>query len=507
MQEGSSDEEGPTLADTGEQVPPPATTSMAVTHGDILGHILNVQDPCEAVFRSFATMRQVSHEFMYAVDAKMTNKGWLSPFTRRAAEFCDDLQPGSVLPEGTTRGAGLRRLLVQERYGEIAHGMREFAEDRVTQLLILEMLEKKLRTTNTFHIHNRILASTTTNFKLHCALARTIRVHFGSSVVVHRAIAIMNMLAEKDADDNDLHVSAPVCAYVVETMLEVMEAYARVYVFLFRQCLYIMRTVTAYHVPQNVQGKLLIQVISNVVQARLQYTSIVEPGIFLIARCVGKLDLSKQGDRALLLSCDVANVANVILDCASEHLETDPNILRTSLDALSSLNTATAKVEWFRTVADQVERFRPIMQPGHTLELAVTALMAFGNSVEMVEQVVRVALSVIDYYWEPQDPPVEQPNNMSRTLFPGTTFIPIIVLAMRSMPISAVTKSTCTSLFELLHKVCINHAVHTKFAIAHRVLPFLTAHYEATVFVHNIDDDFIYRRDRLQQLLLPAQAP
>jgi len=96
---------------------------------------------------------------------------------------------------------------------------------------------------------------------------------------------------------------------------------------------------------------------------------------------------------------------------------------------------------------------------------------------------------------------------MSRTLFPGTTFIPIIVLAMRSVPISAVTKSTCASLFLLLHKVCINHAVHTEFAIAHRVLPLLTAHYDFTVLEHNIDTDFIHQRDRLQQLLLPAQAP
>jgi len=36
--------------------------------------------------------------------------------------------------------------------------------------------------------------------------------------------------------------------------------------------------------------------------------------------------------------------------------------------------------------------------------------------------------------------PVEQPDNDSGTVFPGTMFIPIIVLAMRSVPISAATK-------------------------------------------------------------------
>ena len=504
MEDGASEVEGPALDAAEEQVLPPTAASAAVTSGDILGHMLGVQNPCESVFRSFGMMRQVSHEFMRGVDAKMANKGWLAPFKRRAAEFCDDLQPGVVLSEGTARGAGLRRLLGQGRYGDIANGMREFAEDRDTQLLIIATLLEKLRAGNKFHKHNRILASTTTNFTLHCALARTIRVHFASVNVVRRAIAVMRLLVEKDASNNDLNVSDDVVSYVVWTMLEVMKRFGWHFV---QACLVVIRTVTAHCVPQNVQGKVLIEGIANIMQDKLGYTFIVEAGMFLIARCVQKLDMSKEVDRALLLSCDVAKVAHVILNCASEHLQTDPYILRTSLDVLSSLNTATAKVEWFRHVAGQLQRFRPIMQPGRTLELAVTALMAFGKDVEMLQQVVRVALSLIDYYWEPQDPPVEQPDDMSRTLFPGTTFIPIIVLAMRSVPISAVTKSTCASLFLLLHKVCINHAVHTEFAIAHRVLPLLTAQYDFTVLEHNIDTDFIHQRDRLQQLLLPAQAP
>jgi len=258
----------------------------------------------------------------------------LAPFKRRAAEFCDDLQPGVVLSEGTARGAGLRRLLGQGRYSDIANGMREFAEDRDTQLLIIATLLEKLRGGNRSHVQNRILASTTTNFSLHCALARTIRVHFASADVVRRAIVVMRLLVEKDASNNDLNVPDDVVSYVVWTMLEVMKKFGWHFV---RACLVVIRTVTAHCVPQNVQGKVLIQFIANVMQAQLGYTFIVEPGIFLIARCVHKLDMSKEVDRALLLSCDVAKVANVILNCASEHLQTDPYILRTSLDVLSCL--------------------------------------------------------------------------------------------------------------------------------------------------------------------------
>jgi hypothetical protein len=533
-------QEGPPDA-AGDEVPAvPLSLSALFTHSDIPGQLLDVQDPCEDVFERFRMMRLVSHGVQRAVDVKMTNAAWLQALRRRAADFCDDVQPGVVLPEGTARGAGLRRLLAGNRFDDVANGLREFAQDADTQSLIIGLLLRKLGVGDTHHRQNRILASTTVNFNLHRALSRTIRLHFSRPDIVRRAVILMSMFTDVDANRNKLHVPADVCEYVVETMLqvqtmlEVMHVRGSIIPIMIRQCLYIIWTVTAHHVPQNIKGQVLIDVLAKVVHNRIGHCSIVEEAMVMMVRCMAELDLSKEDDRSLVLSFDVAQVANTILVAAKVHLRVHKNVARACLDALSSLNEIITSchhtmVDWntavmsdtaaadssadfiamvtgnvgrMQPVADHLERCRPMMQRDRTLKLAVTVLMAFGDDVEIVEQVVRVALSVIDHYWEPQDPPAEQPNDHSRTLFPGTTFIPIIVLAMRSLPFSAVTKSMCASLFQLLHIVCKNHAVHTEFVVDNMVLALLTSHYAATVQMFAIDNNFLYQRHRFEQLLL-----
>jgi len=260
MQQNSADAAGPALANAGAHPPPPGAPAVVVTRADLFDHILNVQDPCEAVFQSFRKMRQVSSEFLNAVNTKQVNTAWLAPLVRRAAEFCDDLQPGEVLAEGAAPSAGLRRLLTARRYDDIANGMRQFAQDPVTQREILRLLQLNLSTLNDDHGNRHILASNTVEFNLHRALARTIRLHFANVDIVRSAVDILNMLTERDDLHNELLVGLPVCTYIVETMLEVMRVQGSLFAGFVRKCLYIIWTVTAYHVPQSVQGTVLIGV-------------------------------------------------------------------------------------------------------------------------------------------------------------------------------------------------------------------------------------------------------
>jgi len=475
----------------------PGLTGLADAEADHFDHMLDMQDPCEAVFQSFREMRTVSSAFKEAVDSKQGNEAWLAPLVRRAAEWRNGLQPGEVLAAGAPRGVGLQRLLQAQQYGEIADGMREFAQDPATQREVLRLLQLNLAVLHHDHQHRRIMASTTDACKLQCALARTIRLHFGNAGIVQRAMHVLDQLAEFDDNNVPLDVDLPVCTYIVETMLAVMRIPGTSHAGYVRKGLYIIWTVTENHIPQGVLGAELLRDIAGHMLAHRQNRLIVERGVRLTSRCAGKLDMSREPDCSLLLSCDVAEVEHALLECITGYMETNQTITRYGLDTLASLNT-----DMNTLAARNIASFRPMAQPGRTLELAVTALMGFGNDASVVEIVVNVALSVAAAYSDPQKHPVEQPTNSSGTVFPGTTFIPIIVLAMRSLPISAATKDTCASLFTLLYILCENHAVHTEFVVTHRVLHFLSAHYEAPVLEGNIDVEFMFERNRFEQLLL-----
>jgi len=163
-------------------------------------HYTGFRQASPEIFKELRLLRGVSKTMKGTVDRRLVDEGeWKQFFSIQAAEFCDDLAPGAVLPPLSQAGNGLRRMLLDEKgqsshrpFRELLAGCRTFLYDATTQQRILTEFRKYLNSSQDSdflaprinHIENA------SNAPVHAAIINILRVHGGNVRIAQDACAI-----------------------------------------------------------------------------------------------------------------------------------------------------------------------------------------------------------------------------------------------------------------------------------------------------------------------------
>ena len=492
---------------THDALPPPTPFIMQT---DILQYITNVEPPADDVFRSFQNFRMVSRAARHAVDRQLANVRWNADLLTRGREFCDDLAPGTVLPEGATHSAGVHRLLENGSYGEIATAINTFVRDPVTLCKIFAPLQEQLSVpehpTFPFDVHAqhfmqcRVAAAITTpDNKLIRAIIRSIRFHIANITVVKPACAIVVFL-RRCVTLGEPSVPNVVCVYITETMLSVIQEHAQndsyAHTRLLEFCLFTIRTVTRKYFPQTINGQFMLNVMAQIVWTHPRDVLVLEHAVCLMRDVLATMPYGRQSTRLLIETSDVPHMEDMIIKTLEKCTHKDSRLLLESIGVLCH----------FHLLSRESTR-----QTVRTLELIMIFLMGRAlqvdlpprcDSIDALNAIVTCLMHIIPSYWE-QPPPAGSDSYpaTARTTFSGDSFMPILVYAVRRLPHGPRSKSVCTRLFMFLSFLCQNHAEHTNWVVTHNVLDILNKKYSTTTNTTNIDPDWDRKLARLQRLL------
>ena len=445
------------------------------------------------------------------LDAEIQRADTPAPQTRdmRAIEFCDDLAPGTVLSDGASHNAGVRRLLESGSYDELSTGITEFVRDRYSQHEILVLLKAHLSIPipSTFpelhaqhYTQRRLAAIRTPSNHLHRALAQSIRFHRADLCIVQLVCDIFGMLELMNhSSPGGISIQVPndLCDDITETMLGVIQEHQQDSVFV-RNCLKAVYTVTKKHFPQIVGDHIVLNVLSQMLHLHRNDLTIVMYAEWLLSRFLVALFAKST---TVLIRRQVVHAINVeqteddIMYIIQENITTNSNVVVNCLGCITLL---------YRVV------FTRMRHHAQTSEFIMSALL--GNNTDgngLVLACIDTLIAILPNYWEQSCVPADRRYHpTAKTLFPATKIIPILSFAVLSQSITPNNtlqqhscKTVCYRFLTLLYLLCQNHAEHKKWVITHKVVHFLEETF-STAENNSIDARWSSECNRLKTLLL-----
>jgi len=421
-------------------------------------HYTGFRQASPETFRELQLLRGVSKTINDIVDRRLVDEcAWKRFFRLEAAEFCDDLPPGTVISPGSQAGNGLRRMLLEgdktptgRPFQELLAGCRKFLYDATTQDRVLTEFRRYLNSSPDYdflapridHIKNASYAA------VHAAIINILHVHSNHVRIAQNACAIVCMLLRIR------NMSHALTVYTVSTLSVVMQKHPT------NAEIHRTSLDTIDKVTYNIERLPFIMAGTHNMLSTALHSLVCFDNDTISCLALDLLDkfssllVDREDDHAAMRSFPFEVAEHVILQRMHTHV-TKCRIQNSGMTALMRLNEQyPLKMTQCALYPQRIAN--ALMQPNRVLK---------------PKNAIGLVAAIIPKFWCPLSPTA--PIESAKTTLVGTVLIPFLVSSMYADYNTPDNKRTCTQLFKVLLRLCQNHRDHTAVAADHQVLQIL----------------------------------
>jgi hypothetical protein len=457
---------------------------------DHLRNITGMNDVSAQTLTSLANLRAVSRCFQQHVHSELADVTWAQSLTQRAFEYCNNLAPGAMMPEGQAHNVRLQELLANGAYKELCTAMQTFMIDAHAQEQFLQMLQNVLTSANPrgllpnnpLHFRTqRTVACQTAGLDLFGTVARSLRLHHRHLHIAQLASEVLSLFL------NVAVMSSPLRTFIIEALISALQAHPLDSEIRSHSLATLWRlthsgsqmTIGAHNMTQVIADSMMV--------ATPLDTDTTILGVRLLHRYIDNVFPMTQQAVQLLQECDVPFLEGLVLDI----------MRRQPLEILIARHGLMFMCVLYDRCLNRT------VQHERAAQCAVDAIVTCVGNRDVVGYAVQLLHVMVPCCWLPPHGPAYSAQACTR--LDASVLIPVCVFAVRLMAVNAQNKLVCAELLGLLFLLCQNHLVNAQSALRHHVVLSLADRFSSPVATA-VDDTWARHHARLQALLLPYDA-
>jgi len=421
-------------------------------------HYTGFRSATPEVVKELLQLREVSKTLLGIVDKRLVDEDtWKTLYRIRAAEFCDDLAPGEILPPSSAAGDGLRRMLNEPTPSShpplraLLAGLHKFLYDATTQERILAALLNYL---NFNPMHDYMMHAGfnpiehASNTRVHTSIINILRVHAENVCIARYACAILSRLRHMRNMRHDLQI------YTLSTLSVVMQKHP---------------TTQQIHCDS-------LEVIDTITGSFNWRPFFMADSHNMLEVVVHSMTLFHDAKITILALNLMETFANFVAD--KREYDTTMHLFQFEIVealVLARMHTYITKSRvqnpGMATLMYLSTGYPDRMKQQTAYPQRVLNALMQPSQLNRPENAVGLILAIVPHFWCPLLPSGQ--IEAAKTTLVGTALIPFLVSCVCHENNTPKNKTICTQLFKLLSQLCQNHSEHIAVVRDHQVLQIL----------------------------------